>query len=214
MRAWTAVLLTVALAGAARAQSDAAVLLSPADVAGGTWSPLLTALAAKGGVQASFTERRYFPFRSRATVLQGTIRISPARGLSLQYTGDDPNTLIADTQGLLVREPDGRSRELPAGSREGGAVASLLPIMRFDLPALFPKFEIRAQRTPDLWRFEFTPKDPEAAAALGLITVVGSGTDVRHLQFRHAANQRVDIDVENTRSGVGFTPAELRQFFR
>ena len=72
----------------------------------------------------------------------------------------------------------------------------------------------RTRRSGDTWRFEFTPKDPEAAKALGLITVVGTGTAVRHLQFRHSANQRVDIDVEDPRSGVAFNPAELAQFFR
>jgi hypothetical protein len=213
MRTPFALLLALALVGSARAQADAPAPLTPELVAG-DWKPLLTALASKGGVEAAFTERRYFPFRSRPTILRGMIRVSPERGLSLAYSGDESNILIADNDGLLEREAGGRERALPAGSHEAGAISSLLPIMRFDLAALFPKFEIRATRTANDWRFEFTPKDPDAAQALGLITVVGSGTDVRHLQFRHAENQRVEIDVEDPRGGLTFSPADLKQFFR
>jgi hypothetical protein len=213
MRTLCTLLFAVALATAARAQADATVALTPELVAG-DWRPLLSALASKGGVQATFTERRYFPFRSRPTILRGTIRVSPDRGLSLAYAGDEPSILIADNDGLLERAADGRERTVAAGSHEGGAISSLLPIMRFDMPALLPKYTILASRGAADWRFEFTAKNVDADPGLGRITVVGSGTDVRHLQFWHAENQRVDIDVEDPRGGVTFTPAELKQYFR
>jgi len=100
------------------------------------------------------------------------------------------------------------------GSREAGAIASLLPIMRFDMPALMPRFVVRALRTGEGWQFEFTPADPAASGALGTITVAGAGTDVRHLEFRRSASQRVEIDVGETRAGVAFTASEQAQFFR
>ncbi len=213
MRFPARLLLGLLAAGGLRGADTALAPLTPALVAG-AWQPLLAALASKGSVQADFTERRYFPFRTQPTLLHGVLRVSPEYGLSLQYLGDDPSTLIADSSGLLIRNAAGGSRELPADSHEGGAIASLLPILRFDFAALFPRFDVRAQRTGDTWRLEFTPREPEVARALGLITVVGTGTDVRHLQFRHSANQRVDIDVENPRSGVAFTAAERARFFR
>jgi hypothetical protein len=213
MRILGTLLLAATLATTGWAQADAPVPLTPERVAG-EWRPLLSALASKGGVQATFTERRYFPFRSRPTILHGTIRVSPDRGLSLAYAGAEPNILIADSGGLLERGADGRERTVAAGSHEGGAISSLLPIMRFDMAALLPKFTIRASRSGADWRFEFTAKNADADPGLGRITVVGSGTDVRHLQFWHAENQRVDIDVEDPRGGLTFTPAEVKQYFR
>ena len=176
--------------------------------------PVIGALAAKGPIQASFTERRYFPFRREPTVLKGVLRVSPAHGLSLEYTAPEPGVIIADSAGLVVRSRDGRSHELAAGSREGGAVASLLPVMSFDLPALYPTFAIRFLRTGADWRFEFTPKDSGAARALGTITVAGSGSEVRHLEFRRSAPRGSRSMSARRGSGATFSPAELATYFR
>jgi hypothetical protein len=213
MRPLRACIAAVALAGAALGAPPAGDLLTP-EGAAGEWRPLIAALASKGPVQATFTERRYFPFRREPMLLKGVLRISPERGVSLQYIEPEANVLIADATGLILRDRNGRSREISAASREGGAIASLLPIMRFDLPALSPRFIIRAQRTDAGWQFEFTPREADAAGSLGTITLAGSGTDVRHLEFKRSESQRVEIDVGETRTGAVFTPVEQAQFFR
>jgi hypothetical protein len=207
------IIAAAALASAAWGAPEAGLAVLPAGEAG-PWTPVIGALAAKGPIQASFTERRYFPFRREPTVLKGILRISPAHGLSLQYTSPEAGVMIADSAGLVIRDRAGRSRELAAGSREGGAVASLLPVMSFDLPALYPRFAIRFRQTGGDWQFEFTPKDPGAAKSLGTIMVAGSGSEVRHLEFRRSATQRIEIDVGKTRSGAAFTPAEVATYFR
>ncbi|HEY5079633.1 MAG TPA: outer membrane lipoprotein carrier protein LolA, partial [Opitutaceae bacterium] len=152
----------VALACAAHAADIPGAVLSPG-AGEGEWKPLIDALAAKGTVVAPFEEHRYFIFRHIPLVLRGTLRISKEHGLSLQYTDPDPSIMIADASGLLLREPGRRTREVPAGSRQSGAIAALLPIMQFDLAALYPRFEIHARRTEADWTFEFAPRDPEVA---------------------------------------------------
>jgi hypothetical protein len=213
MRALRHALAALALAAAAHAAPGPGVSLDPASLPS-DWAALVASLASKGAIEASFTERRYFPFRREATVLHGVLRIAPGRGLSLQYTDPEPSVMIADASGLVLRDPRGRSREMASGSREAGAVASLLPIMRFDLAALNPLFAIRARTTDAGWSFEFTPRDPGAPGSLGTVTVLGSGTDVRQLEFRKSDSQRVEIEVGQTRSGVLFAPDELARFFR
>jgi hypothetical protein len=213
MRAIWLAAAVLALAAAARGAPAQGEVLAPGGLPG-EWGPLVAALASKGSIEAPFTERRYFPFRREPTVLHGVLRTSQGRGLSLQYTDPEPSVIIADAAGLVLRDAEGRSRGMAPGSREAGAVASLLPIMRFDLPALFPLFTIRAFRIGEDWRFEFTPRDPGAAGSLGTVTVVGAGTDVRQLEFRRSDSQRVEIEVGSTRSGVVFTPADLARFFR
>jgi len=213
MRAmWQAAAL-LALAAAARGAQAQGELLAPGPLPG-EWGPLVAALASKGAIEAPFTERRYFPFRREPTVLHGVLRTSPGRGLSLQYTDPEPSVIIADAAGLVLRDARGRSREMAPGSREAGAVASLLPIMRFDLAALYPLFTVRAAGTDADWRFEFTPRDTGGSGSLGTVTVLGAGTDVRRLEFRKSDSQRVEIEVGAARSGVPFTPGDLARFFR
>jgi len=208
-----AFILPLVFLAAAQGAQDAGALLAPGAGELG-WRPLIDSLAAKGTVLAPFTEHRFFPFRRDPVALTGILRYSPERGLSLQYVNPEPSVLIADTSGLLLRDRQGRSRELPSESREAGAIASLLSIMRFDLAALYPRFIIHAFRTESGWGFRFTPRDPEVARSLGEITVEGSGSQVRHLEFKMSSSQRVEIDVGENRSGTPFAPAELRQFFR
>jgi hypothetical protein len=207
------IIASLALGSAALAAAEAGEVLTP-ESAAGEWRPLIAALASKGAMQATFTEHRYFPFRREPMVLKGVLRTSPEGGVSLQYTDPEPNVLIADPRGLILRDRNGRSREISAASREGGAIASLLPIMRFDLPALYPLFTVRAAGTGTDWRFEFTPRDTGASGSLGTVTVLGAGTDVRRLEFRKSDSQRVDIEVGEARSGVLFAPGELAKFFR
>lgn len=207
------VALALALAAHALGADPGGALLEPGP-AEAQWKPLIDAMAAKGAIVAPFTERRFFPFRREPMVLAGVLRVSPDRGLSLEYTHPEESIVIADSAGLLLRDGEGRSRAMPSGSRGPGAVASLLPIMRFDLAALYPRFAIRAYGTRAAWRLEFAPKDPEAARALGAITVAGAGESVVHLEFRRSSSQRIEIDVGEARTGAPLSAAELARFFR
>jgi hypothetical protein len=207
-----AIAVSLALLAAAHGAQDPGTTLAAGSE--GEWKPLIDSLAAKGTVVAPFTEHRFFPFRREPMLLKGVLRISPERGLSLQYTGPDESVLIADSAGLLVKDREGRTREMPSGSRETGAIAALLPIMRFDLGALYPRFVVRAFRSGPDWTFEFTPRDPDVARSLGAISIGGAGSDVRHLEFKRSPSQRVEIEVGDTLTGTPFSPAELKQFFR
>jgi hypothetical protein len=86
--------------------------------------------------------------------------------------------------------------------------------MRFDLAALFPFFTISASRTGADWSFEFIPRGAGEPGSLGTVTVLGSGADVRRLEFRRSDSQRVEIEVGETRSGAAFAPGDLARFFR
>ncbi|HXN35699.1 MAG TPA: outer membrane lipoprotein carrier protein LolA [Opitutaceae bacterium] len=213
MRPPLAVALMLACLCAARGEQGTGLLLS-AETGEGEWKPLIDSLAAKGAIRADFAERRFFPFRRQPMLLNGVLRISPERGLSLEYTSPERNVLIADSAGLLLKDAGGRRREMPAGSRALAAIESLLPIMRFDLAALYPRFVIRASRSGSNWTFVFTPRDPETAGSLGAITVGGEGSEVLQLEFRRSASQRVEITVGRTEAGTAFSPAELKEFFR
>lgn len=213
MRTLRIALLAAVVAAGLRGAQDPGAALS-AENGEGEWKPLIERLAAKGPVIANFTERRYFPFRRHPTILTGVMRFVPGRGLSLQYTEPDQSILIADSEGLLLRDKEGRTQAVPADSRETGAIASLLPIMRFDLAALYPRFFVRAYHEGDGWRFTFTPRDAEIARSIGEISIGGVGTAVTHIEFRHSASTRVEIDDSESAGAAPLSADELKRYFR
>jgi hypothetical protein len=213
MRALVILAAALAMPAGMVASDGGAVALDTASGLG-DWKPIVDSLAARGPIVARFTESRFFPFRFRPTVLHGILRLSPENGLSLEYTDPEHYVLIADAHGILVREADGRTREPPSGSHESGAVAALLPIMRFDLSALRDSFGIRGIRSGETWTLTFTPRDPGLADTLGEISVGGAGPEVRHLEFKRSPSQRIEIDVSQTTAGTVFGPKELAAYFR
>ncbi len=178
------------------------------------WRPLFAALAAKGAVRSAFTERRWFPFRTRPVVLEGELRFSPDRGLSLRYLEPERRVVVADAHGVLVRDARGRTRVVPADARALASVLALLPVMRFDLAALAPAFELQAARTGNAWRLDFVPRDPAQARALGRLVVFGEDEAVRRLEFRQSEKQRVEIIIGETQTGVTFSAEEAQRYFR
>jgi hypothetical protein len=181
---------------------------------GPKWESLIGALARKGPIRAAFTERRHFAFRREATVLTGVLRFSPRLGLSLQYMRPEESILIADSRGLEIRDSTGRSRDIPAGSGAAGVIEAILPIMQFDMPALYRAFIVHGEMTGEGWSLEFTPKDADLSEAFGSIVVSGSSTDVKRLEFKRAGSMHVEIDVGETQTGVSFSQDELKKYFR
>jgi hypothetical protein len=178
------------------------------------WQPLFAALKAKGAVVSAFTEHRWFPFRKAPVVLEGEMRFSPTRGLSLRYLRPDERLMIADAQGLLLRDARGRSRAVPPDPRAPDINAALLPVLRFDQAELSKQFHLHAVRAGEEWRLDFVPRAPELVRTLGRLTVIGAGEAVRRLEFRRSATQRVEILIGATQTGVTFTPEEEKRFFR
>ena len=197
----------------AEAPPEAGPVIAPgADDA--AWRPLFAALAAKGGVEAAFTELRWFSFRAAPVELKGEMRFSPALGLSLLYFEPERRLVVADAKGLLVRDARGRAHELPAGTRGLASIAAMLSVMRFDLASLERTFEVHGARAGSAWRLDFVPRDPGQARVLGRLVVYGEDEAVRRLEFRHSAKQRVEIVIGETRTGVEFGSGAQRRFFR
>jgi len=180
----------------------------------GEWRWLFSAIAAKGNTHSTFTENRHFAARKDPVVLTGEMRLIPAAGLSLHYIAPDDTLTIIDTRGLHLRDAKGRTRDIKAGSRDAGLVAALLPVMRFDEENLFKNFTILAARDAADWRFDFIPRDEKLAAALGSITVTGAGAQINRLAFNASPKVRVEVIVCETKTGVTFSPDDLKKFFR
>ena len=207
--------LTLATAAQAQAPDEAAgaVELVPGKL-DATWSALFEQLGAKGALAASFTENRFLPFKKIPVVFRGEIRFSPEQGLSLHYTSPEDRTMIVDTRGVVLRDSQGRSRELPSDPRANAATSALLHVMRFDLPALEQHFRLSGLQEGKAWRLLFDPRDGDLARQLSRLVVEGDGAQVRKITMRKSALQRIEILIDEVKEHATFTPEEKTRFFR
>lgn len=184
--------------------------LNPAD---SDWRELAERFAKRPDTRADFEERRFFPFSKGATVLKGEVRVSRRHGLSLLYTEPDKRTIIFDDQGMLVRDPAGRSKP-PPDPRANVANEALRQILRFDLAALAAAFEVYGRVQGSAWSLALVPRAPETRQAIGNIFVEGEGDFLRKIEFHRSQRQHIDITMSDARAAGEFTAADVKQFFR
>jgi glycosyltransferase involved in cell wall biosynthesis len=177
------------------------------------WSDLSTAFAHHPDVAADFTERRYFPFKKEPVELQGEVRVSAGRGLSLHYTKPEERTVILDDRGVLIRAPAGE-KAAPADPRAAAANDALRHVLRFDLPALEPDFELSGERDGEKWTIVLVPRTETGRRSVGRITVTGLEATIRRIEIRRTAKQAVEILIAAPRPAAEFTPGELKTWFR
>ena len=177
------------------------------------WSDLTEAFAHQPDIAADFTERRYFRFKSEPVGLQGEVRVSATRGLSLHYIAPEERTVILDDQGVLIRAAAGEKAP-PADPRATATNAALRHILRFDLPALEKDFELFGQRDGPAWFLELLPRTDALRRSIGKITVAGEAATIRRIELRRTAKQSVEILIAAPRPPAVFTPEELHKFFR
>jgi hypothetical protein len=215
-------ILAVAAASAALASLAAADAPYPSQpgaeiVQGGAdagFLELFSTLAAQGPVLAKFTEYRFFPFRTAPVVLQGEMRFSPERGLSLHYLRPEESVVIADEQGLILRDASGRSRVIQKDPHLPDIGGILVPILRFESAPLFKAFHVHGALSGLAWRVDFVPRSAEVARWVGTVTVEGSAGTVARIEFRRSSTQRVEIHLEPPATGVSFGAEERKRYFR
>jgi hypothetical protein len=178
------------------------------------WQPLFERLAAPHPRFSPFEEARTFPFRKTPIVLRGEIRIVPGRGLSLHYDGDESHVVIIDTQGVLLRDENGRDHPAPSDARSDAITSALFHVLRFDLAALAREFTVRGARTDDAWTLAFEPHDPDVAKFIGTISVSGHADLLDRIAMVKSERQRIDITLHDTQTDVIFTSDALRRYFR
>jgi hypothetical protein len=175
------------------------------------WQPLFAALAGQGAVFSQMTERRWFKVRKQPVVLTGEVRLTPEHGLSLHY---EDRTVIVDAQGVLLRDARGRTRAVKPGGPNPAVSTWLLPILRFDLPALENTFRVHGARSANDWRLDFVPRDAADASAAGSIVVQGTDDAITRIDLRPKAEFRIEILIGTTRTGVTFSAEDEQRFFR
>ncbi|HZZ56452.1 MAG TPA: glycosyltransferase [Opitutaceae bacterium] len=179
------------------------------------WQTLFRQLGAGGDRTARFTESRYFPFRTAPVELTGEVRISPRRGFSVAYATPRRRTLIVDSGGLLLRDARGRDRPAPDDPRVRAAIAAMVDILRFDLPALEQLYVLHGSRAGEDWRLSFLPRPGRTPpGGFAVLALSGHGPVPNRIELIRSANERIVITLADERRLASFSPAEVAAYFR
>ena len=178
------------------------------------WRDIFDALSSETSRIAVFEERRHFPFRKKPVVLTGELRLAPGRGLSLRYLAPNPQTLIGDDQGIVMRDAAGRTRTPPDHARVQAAASIMVDVLHFDLSALEQDFAFSGERTGSDWILQLVPRDATRAGSLGAITLSGRDGVLERIEFTRSAEQRIEILIRDARDNVEFSSADLKRYFR
>lgn len=176
------------------------------------WQELATKFAARGDIQATFEERRVFPFRSEAVTLQGEVRVSATRGLSLHYTAPQERTIIIDGQGFIVREARERGAP-PPDPRANLANEAMRSILRMDFAKLVEGYAVHGRQDGETWSLGLVPHDAGTRRAIGDIFVDGEGAAVRRIELRRSARQNITITIAAPQPAT-FSEEEIKKYFR
>lgn len=176
------------------------------------WRELAARFARQPDGVATFEERRHFPFRKAAVAVNGVARVSRERGLSLHYSAPEERVVILDEQGVLVRDAQGRP--LPSDARAEAAQRALLHALRLDLAALEKDFELHGRRDGAHWSLALVPKAESMRRSVGNVFVAGEGVEVRTIELRRSARQRIEIALTVTQAPAKFSDEDVRRFFR
>lgn len=177
------------------------------------WRELAEGFGRRPDTIADFTERRFFPFKKEPVALQGEVRVSVARGLSLHYVTPAERIVILDELGVLIRAPDGE-KAAPDDPRARAANDALRHILRFNFAALEKNFELYGQRDGEAWTLMLVPRTEALRRSVGRITVSGAGLTVRRIELRRTVRQYIEIIMGPARAPAAFTADELKTYFR
>ncbi|HTJ77802.1 MAG TPA: hypothetical protein VL357_02295 [Rariglobus sp.] len=179
------------------------------------WGKFLATLKAKGSILAAFEEDRFFAFKKNPVVLTGEIRLDPVRGMSLHYQVPEERILVVDDRGGFMRDGKGRRlHDLPDDPRAQAATRALLHVMRFELDALAKDFAIYAARDGADWRFAFVPLPGPLTDVLQPITITGKDDLVTAIEMKKSDDERVEIKIGETHTGVTFNSTDINRYFR
>lgn len=172
----------------------------------------IAALAKLGPLSAGFTETRHTPLKKRPVVVTGTVRIDPARGLSLAYDQPRAPVVILDAEGLLLRHPDARTQSAPPEAEQD--IRLLHALFTFDFATLEKSYERQTTENPDgTWTLTFTRR-PDSTAGYRELVLTGDADHLAALTLAKTPNLRTEITLSAPRILVAFPPDELARYFR
>jgi outer membrane lipoprotein-sorting protein len=158
---------------------------------------LMTELAQHKGGRARFVEKRHIALLDKPLQASGEMVYTPPDRLEKRTLLPKPETMVLDKDQLSL-ERDKRKLSINLSSRPEALafVDSIRSTLSGNRRALEQHYSLKLQGDSKQWVLTLVPTEPEILALLQRITVSGSKSQVRHIEYLQADGDRSEIDIE------------------
>jgi hypothetical protein len=163
------------------------------------WSvdDLMTALAARGNANATFTERRYVPVLDAPVQSSGTLRfVAPDRLEKHTLQPRAESLVLAGDQLTLQQGQRTRSLALTDLPDSGLAINSLRGTMAGDLAALRRGWNVTLFGERRIWTLSLTPLSAPVAQYIESVLIEGRQDQIDRIEIRQADGVRSVMQIE------------------
>jgi hypothetical protein len=158
-----------------------------------TVDQLMRALAQRDHASVEFTETKTMQLLSRPLTLRGTLSYRPPDWLEKRTLSPNEEILLVDGDRLSIDIPvrhihrEFRLQELPA---VWGFVESIRASLRGDRAGLQRFYRLDLQGEVRQWRLALYPLNPDMAAVISEIRMVGAGGRIASIEMLEARGDR------------------------
>lgn len=158
---------------------------------------LMTDLAGQKGGNARFVEKRHVAVLDKPVLSSGEMVYSPPYRLEKRTLSPKAETLVLDRD-TLTMERDKRKLSINLNSRPEALafVDSIRSTLAGNRQALEQNYALQLQGERAQWVLTLVPSEPTISALLQRITVTGSQSQVRHIEYLQVDGDRSEISIE------------------
>lgn len=178
-----------------------------------SWKPVIAGLAKVRRIESGFVENRYHRIRKLPFTSPGTMRYEPGTGVSLARTTDNGEEVVLVKPDGLYRKENGRFAKIPYDVAATRAPRVMLAVVAFDADRVAKDFITEGRLTPDGWRLELRPRDPELAKVVSKLSVEGAGDRLNRITIHDGDFVRLDIFIHKVDFPATFSDRVRHDYF-
>lgn len=174
------------------------------------WQAVFASLSGRPRIEATFSERRFFPFRRFPLRTEGVMVYNSKKGFALDYTQGRKETVFIRPQGVFLARGEGKFEAVPQSATAAASLKVMPLLMDFTPQKLAEDFSASGHIDDDgSWQFNLKPLVPGGMPGIQEIRMTGAGDLLQQLVLVRAANERSEITIHSVRFPQADEPLTL-----
>lgn len=164
-------------------------------------------------MEIPFQEVRHYQLKKTDMIFQGTMRMHPDHGISIEYTDPVHRLFILNSGGLRIRQPDTGVDTL--APEEAGVMMSVFTdLLTLNKSRLEEQFSMIARaKGEDAWLLELSPGKSELRRYFMVIELEGAGDQLQSIYLQKGRSRWQRIEFKTRAKSWDPTLDDLKTYF-